>query len=90
MNRSLSGPHSMSGNRSLCGPHSMSGNFQRDKKKFLAITGIPSPPSSAVVKERVELYFCSPYGPYRLYRASVPVQGCILPFYLQEFEPRTV
>jgi len=26
--------------------------------------------------ERVELYLYSPYGPYVLYRASVPVQGC--------------
>ena len=26
--------------------------------------------------ERVELYLYSPYGPYGLYRASVPVQGC--------------
>ena len=25
------------------------------------------------------LYLYSPYGPYSLYRASVPVQGCILP-----------
>ena len=38
-----------------------------------------SPPSSAVGQERVELYLYSPYGPYSLYRASVPVQGCILP-----------
>ena len=29
---------------------------------------------------RVELYVYSPYGPYGLYRASVPVQGCTLPF----------
>ena len=29
---------------------------------------------------RVELYLYSPYGPYGLYRASVPVQGCTLPF----------
>ena len=36
----------------------------------------PSPPSSAVSHERVELYLYSPYGPYSLYRASVPVQGC--------------
>jgi len=35
----------------------------------------PSPPSTAVVKKRVELYLYSPYGPYGLYRASVPVQG---------------
>ena len=28
---------------------------------------------------RVELYLHSPYGPYSLYRASVPVQGCTLP-----------
>ena len=39
----------------------------------------PSPPSSAVGHERVELYLYSPYGPYGLYRASVPVQGCTLP-----------
>ena len=30
--------------------------------------------------ERVELYLYSPYGPYGLYRASVPVQGCTLAF----------
>jgi hypothetical protein len=35
----------------------------------------PSLPSSAVGHERVELYLYSPYGPYDLYRASVPVQG---------------
>ena len=35
----------------------------------------PSPPSSAVGNERVELYLYSVYGPYGLYRASVPVQG---------------
>jgi hypothetical protein len=29
-------------------------------------------------QERVELYFYSPYGPYGLYRASVPVQGCTI------------
>ena len=34
----------------------------------------PSPPSSAVGHERVELYLYSPYGTYGLYRASVPVQ----------------
>ena len=32
--------------------------------------------------ERVELYLYSLYGPYGLYRASVPVQGCTLPFFL--------
>jgi len=42
----------------------------------------PSPPSSTVDHERVELYLYSPYGPYSLYRASVPVQGCTLPFTL--------
>ena len=31
--------------------------------------------------ERVELYLYSPYGPYGLYRASLPVQGCTLPFF---------
>jgi hypothetical protein len=34
----------------------------------------PSPTSSAVGHERVELYLYSPHGPYGLYRASVPVQ----------------
>ena len=38
----------------------------------------PSPPSSAVGHERVELYLYSPYGPYGLYRALVPVQGSTL------------
>jgi len=38
----------------------------------------PSPPSSTIGHERVELYLYSPYGPYDLYRASVPVQGCTL------------
>ena len=41
----------------------------------------PSSPSSAVGHERVELYLYSPYRPYGLYRASVPVQGCTLTFY---------
>ena len=36
----------------------------------------PSLPSSAVVKERLGLYIYSSYGPYDLYRASAPVQGC--------------
>jgi len=31
-------------------------------------------------QERVDLYLCSRYGPYALYRASVPVQGCTLPY----------
>jgi len=39
----------------------------------------PSPPSSANGHERVELYLYSPYGPYGLYSASVPVQGWPLP-----------
>ena len=39
----------------------------------------PSLPSSAVGHERVELYLYSSCGPYGLYRASVPVQGCTLP-----------
>jgi len=42
--------------------------------------------------ERVELYLYSPYGPYGLYRASVPVKGCTLPFTPLPFKipcPRT-
>ena len=44
----------------------------------------PSPPSSAVGLARVELYLYSPYGPYGLYRASVPVQRDTLLLYLQQ------
>jgi hypothetical protein len=33
----------------------------------------------------VPLYLYSPYGPYGLYRTSVPVQGCTLP-YLAEIQ----
>jgi hypothetical protein len=44
----------------------------------------PSPPSSAVGHERVELYLYSPYGPYGLYRASVPVQGCTLTYLMMK------
>ena len=39
----------------------------------------PSPPSSAVVQERVGLYLYSPCAPYGLYITSVPVQVCTLP-----------
>jgi len=45
-------------------------------KKRLGRDADPSPPSSAVGHERVELYLYYLYGPYGLYRASVPVQGC--------------
>jgi len=48
-------------------------------KKWPGRDADPSPPSSAVGHETVELYVYSPYGPYGLYRASVPVQGCTLP-----------
>jgi hypothetical protein len=41
----------------------------------------PSLTSSAVGHETMELYLYSPYGPYGLYRASVPVQGCTLPYF---------
>jgi hypothetical protein len=36
--------------------------------------------------ERVELYLYSPFAPYGLYRASVPVQGFNLPFFIFLFE----
>jgi len=38
----------------------------------------PYPPFWCRGHECLELYFYTPYGPYGLYRASVPVQGCIL------------
>jgi len=31
----------------------------------------PSPPSSAIGQERVELYLYSPYGPYGLYKGAL-------------------
>ena len=48
----------------------------------------PPPPSSVVGHERVELYLYSPYGPYDLYRASVPVQEWPLPLPLPIGPPR--
>ena len=40
----------------------------------------PSTPFYCRGHDRVELYLYSPYGQYGLYRASVPVQGCNLPY----------
>jgi hypothetical protein len=40
----------------------------------------PLPPSSAMGKGRVEVYLYSPYGLYGLYRVSLPVQRCTLPW----------
>ena len=40
----------------------------------------PSPTSSAAGYGRVELYLYSPYGLYGLYKASVSVRGCTLPY----------
>ena len=37
----------------------------------------------------IQLYLYSPYGPYSLYRASVPVQGCTLPLPLPYLALRT-
>jgi hypothetical protein len=55
------------------------GSFPGGKER-LGRDADPSPSSSAVGRERVELYLKSPYKPYGLYRASVPVQGCTLPY----------
>jgi hypothetical protein len=56
-------------------------------KSDRGVTLTPSSPSSTVGHERVELYLYSPYGPYGLYRASVPVQGRTLPstFYINPY-----
>jgi len=45
----------------------------------------PSPASSAVGHERVELYLYSPYGPYGLYRSLVPVQGWLYLYFIHIF-----
>ena len=39
-------------------------------------------PAQSLSACTVQLYLYSPYGLYGLYRASVPVQGCTLPFFL--------
>jgi len=39
-------------------------------------------PVHSLSASTVQLYLYSPYGPYGLYRASVPVQGCTLPLIL--------
>jgi len=39
-------------------------------------------PFSCRGHERVELYLYSPYGPYGLYRASVPVQGALYLYFV--------
>jgi len=63
------------------GPHSLLYNGYRvfpEGKEWPRRDADPSPPSSDVGHERVELYLYYPYGPYGLYRASVPVQGYTL------------
>jgi hypothetical protein len=40
----------------------------------------PSSSSSAVIMKGYSYTSTHPYGPFGLYRASVPVQGCTLPF----------
>ena len=42
----------------------------------------PSTPLWCGGHERVELYLYSSYGLYGLYSASVPVQGCTLPYFI--------
>jgi len=64
-------------------------------KSGQGVTLTPLTPFSAVGHERVELYLYSPYGPYGLYRASVPVQGWPLPFiwrliYILILSPRII
>ena len=49
-------------------------------KSGRGVTLTPHPLLVPWSHERVELYLYSPYGPYGLYRASVPVQGCTLPY----------
>jgi len=60
------------------GPHSLLYNGYRvfpGGKERPGRNADPLSPSSAVGHETVELYLYSPFGPYGLYRASVPGQG---------------
>ena len=52
-------------------------------KSGRGVTLTPHPLLVPFVHERLELYLYSPYGPYGLYRASVPVQGCTFYLFLQ-------
>jgi len=66
-----------------CGPPSLLYNWYRvfpGGKERPGHDADPSLPSSAVVM-KVELYLYSTYGPYGLYRASVPVQGVHFTFF---------
>ena len=47
-------------------------------KSGRGVTLIPQPLLVPWSRQREELYLYSPYGPYGLYRASVPVQGCTI------------
>ena len=73
------------------GNHCVSKNSKKDVRMcasniLWALIMISSPPSSAFGHERVDLYLYSPYGPYGLYRASVPVQGYTLPFTIFNYD----
>jgi len=63
------------------------GHMECTEPQCLYSTAIPLLPLLAILPVQslsvctVQLYLYSPYGPYGLYRASVPVQGCTLPFY---------
>ena len=54
----------------------------RSSTTAVAASGLPLErgSSSAVGRGRAGLYLYSRYGPYGLYRASVPVQGCTSPY----------
>ena len=53
-------------------------------KSGRGVTLTPHPLLVSFGHERVELYLYSPYEPYSLYRASVPVLGCTLLYRLDD------
>jgi len=51
-------------------------------KSGRGVTLTPDPLLVPLVIKEYSYTVYSHYGPYGLYRASVPVQGCTLPYYL--------
>ena len=66
----------------LLTPHPLLVPWSRKSRAILLLPLWAVRPVQNLSACTVELYLYSPYGPYGLYRASVPVQRCTVPFFL--------